>query len=406
MGYTKTAVKGFSWLSSLKVAKRGVGYARIAVLARILTPEQFGVFGVATLVLAFLEIFTETGINVFLVQERTDIDKYIDTAWVISIIRGVLISVIIFLASGLISSFFDSPRAYGLLVAISFVPLMRGFINPSIVKLKKELMYPKQFMNEFLIYLVESAVIVAVALSIKNEFAFAVGLIAGVVVEIIFSFILVKPVPKLTFEMKKAKQIVHRGYWVTIAGIFNYLNGQGDDAVVGKLIGVGPLGIYQNVYKISTLPLTEVSQVVSSLTFSIYVKLGDDRKRLMRAFKRVLLVVILAVVPIGVIFYAFPEIIIKIILGDAWLVGVDALRALSVFGVLSAILVVPNPVFLALKKQNIIARLRILQFIVLAFSIIPMVLANGIVGAAYSVTLSVIVALPVSYFYLYRLGKA
>lgn len=406
MGYTKTAVKGFSWLSSLKVTKRGVGYVRIAILARLLTPEQFGIFGVATLVLAFLEIFTETGINIFLIQENTNIDKYINTAWVISIARGVLMSVIMLLAAGLISNFFSSPQSYGLLAVISIVPFLRGFINPSIVKLKKELIYSKQFMNEFVIYLVESVVIVSVAIVIKNEFAFAVGLIAGVFVEILFSFVLVKPLPKFRFEIEKAKQIIHRGYWVTVGGIFSYLNQQGDDAVVGKLIGVGPLGIYQNVYKISTLPLTEISQVVTNLTFSIYAKIGDDKKRLMRAFKKVLLVVVLTVVPVGIIFYAFPELIIKIILGDTWLVGAEALRVLSIFGVLSAILVAPNPVFLALKKQSIIAKLRIFQFAVMAITIIPMVLSNGIVGAAYSVTLSVLVSLPVSYFYLYKVGKA
>src|SRR3989344_8381370 len=145
MGYTKHAITGFSWMGLQKLVRRLIGYIRIAILARILTPEQFGVFGIATLSLAFLEIFTETGINVFLIQEKENIDKYINTAWVISIFRGVLIGILLLLTANFISSSFNSPNSYGLLVLASVIPVLRGFINPSIIKLRKELKFNLYF---------------------------------------------------------------------------------------------------------------------------------------------------------------------------------------------------------------------------------------------------------------------
>ena len=80
MGYTNKAIKGISWMSAFRGITRIMAFAKIAVLARVLTPSQFGVFGIASLVLVFLEVLTETGINVFLIQSQKDINKYINSA--------------------------------------------------------------------------------------------------------------------------------------------------------------------------------------------------------------------------------------------------------------------------------------------------------------------------------------
>ena len=83
-------------MALLRGSTRGLALLKMVVLARFLTPAQFGVFGIALLALAFLEIITETGINVVLIQEEDEIDSYISTAWIVSIARGVLISIAIF----------------------------------------------------------------------------------------------------------------------------------------------------------------------------------------------------------------------------------------------------------------------------------------------------------------------
>src|SRR3990170_4336273 len=94
-------------MGALRVLVRGLGFFRIAILARLLTPSQFGIFGIATLVLSFLEIATETGINIFLIQIKENVDDFINTAWIVSIIRGILISFIIIITSPLVVNIFN-----------------------------------------------------------------------------------------------------------------------------------------------------------------------------------------------------------------------------------------------------------------------------------------------------------
>lgn len=98
-------------MAGLRGTTRVLSFARTAVLARILLPSQFGVYGIATLTLAFLETITASGINVFLIQEKKKLEEYVDTAWIVSILRGDIYHVSYYFSFPLDSKFFcDSLR--------------------------------------------------------------------------------------------------------------------------------------------------------------------------------------------------------------------------------------------------------------------------------------------------------
>ncbi len=245
-------------MGALRASTRGLAFVKIAVLARLLLPEQFGLFGIASLVLSFLEIATETGINIFLIQEKAEIKDYVDTAWVVSIVRGFVIALILFLLAPFIASFFNSPRALGLLRLITLVPLVRGFINPAVVKYQKDLEFNKEFLLRVAVFVLDAVVAIGVAMWLKSASSLVWGMVAGALTEVFVSHLFVKPRPKLSIEMDKVRRVLDRGKWVTAAGFFNYLFREGDDIVVGRLLNTTALGLYQVAYKISTLPITEV----------------------------------------------------------------------------------------------------------------------------------------------------
>src|SRR5579859_6578560 len=133
MGYTKQIIKSFSWSAVLNSAAMGISLVKIIILSRfIFGPTEFGVFGVGVLVLGILELVTETGINVFLIQEASPIKTYLDTAWVVSILRGILISLSMAILSYPIAVFFKITSYWPFILAFSLLPLLRGFINPAV----------------------------------------------------------------------------------------------------------------------------------------------------------------------------------------------------------------------------------------------------------------------------------
>src|SRR5581483_3198285 len=132
MGYSKQVIKGFSWAAILNASAMAISFAKITILSHfIFGPAEFGVFGVGVLVLGILELITETGINIFLIQEKEPLTTYLDTAWFVSILRGVLISICIAILSYPIAIFFKIPNYWTFILAFASLPLLRGFINPA-----------------------------------------------------------------------------------------------------------------------------------------------------------------------------------------------------------------------------------------------------------------------------------
>lgn len=405
MGYLKQTIVGTTWVSAFRIASRMITFLRVIILARLLTPSQFGLFGIASLVLVFIEVITETGINIILIQQKLNVDRYISSAWIVSIIRGFLISFVIIIFSPLIIVFFHSPQAKNLLLLISIVPIIRGFINPSIVKLQKELRFKKEFIIRIAIFFVDSLVAVTLSVVTKSAVSIVWGLMAGAILEVVLSFLFFRPFPKFEFIAKLIKEIFHRGKWSTLHGIFNYFAQEGDNIVVGRILGASTLGIYDMAYTISTLPISEVADVVNRVTFPVYVQIEHDRRRLQRAFIKSTMAISVASLLISSFVFFFPKEIIIILLGQKWILAVPLLRILALYGFLRAVSGPASVLFLSVGKQKYVAGMTFFRFITLAITIYPFVVIFGVMGAAYCALLSVFVEIPVIAYYTLLIFK-
>ncbi|OGM24937.1 hypothetical protein A2627_03140 [Candidatus Woesebacteria bacterium RIFCSPHIGHO2_01_FULL_39_28] len=399
MGYFKDTIKGISWVGAFRFFSRFVAVIKTAILARILVPAQFGTYGIATLVLTFLEILTETGINIFLIQEKDNIDNFIDTAWIVSIIRGILISLAIVLAVPFVILFFNSSNSRSLLFLISLVPFIRGFINPSVTKIQKNLQFHIDFWYRSSIFVFDALLAVTISLITRSPIGLIWGLIGGALLEVYMSFKFFTPRPKFAFEHVRIRKVINRGKWITASGIFNYLFKQGDDIVVGRLLGESSLGFYQTAYKISTLPVSEVADVVGKVTFPVYVKISEDRKRLEKAFIKTTWGIFLTVLPLSLLIFVFAKEIVLIVLGVRWLEIVPTLRVLSVYGFIRSVVNSPFSLFLGLGKQEYVTYITLLSILGLGISIIPLVKMYGILGAGLSTIVGTIISLPLVIYY-------
>ncbi|MEK7450738.1 MAG: oligosaccharide flippase family protein [Patescibacteria group bacterium] len=405
MGYSKQAVVGISWIGAFRVFSRLIAFLRVVVLARLLVPAQFGVFGIASMALALLEILTETGINVFLIQEKEDVDSYVNDAWFVSIIRGLLIAIFIILTAPLVVSFFKIPQSYSLILLISAVPLIRGFINPSIVKYQKNLQFNKEFLLRSAIFCFDSLVAIIVSLITRSAIGLVFGLIAGAILEVILSFILIKPTPSIQFNLQKISKIFHRGKWVTLYGILNFAASKGDSVIIGRILGSGPLGIYQMGYTISTMPVSEIADTANRVTFPVYTKIAGDVNRLKKGFTRTILFVSAISILIGTLIFFFPKDLFILAFGQKWADTMIVLKPLAIFGVIRAISGTTSSLFLSVGRQNYVAGMTFLRFAALALTIVPLTIVYGIEGTSYSILISGIVEVPLVAYYVWLIFK-
>jgi O-antigen/teichoic acid export membrane protein len=406
MGYTRSALLGFSWIGLMRFFSRGGGMVRAAILARLLSPQDFGVFGIAFLALALLELLTETGINVVLVQEHDNaIEEYLDTAWVVSILRGVLVSLLLCLFSPFIVLFFKEPRALPLLLLVSLVPLIRGFINPAVARFQKKLEYSRDFSYRTILILVETIVSVGLAYLTRHPASLVLGLLSSAIVEVVITQTAIKPRPKFKFIPHQFKQIIHSGKWVTLAGIFEYIASRSQDIVIGRAISSVSLGLYQMAVRFTTLPTSEIIEVVNRVTFPIYTKMSNDKKRLRRAFFRNYLGILILFLPLTVCIYLFADRITLLILGNAWMAVAPLMRSLSLLNLAIVLTAPSNPLLLALKQQKQLSNLTLIRALALVIAILPMISRWGILGVIYATFISYVITLPVRFWYTFLLLK-
>lgn len=395
MGYFQKSFEGMTWMGVLRVGMRGLTFVRFAILARLLSPAQFGTYGVATLVLSFIEALTETGVNLVLVQEDKSLfNKYLNSAWIVSIARGILMFLIIFFAAPLIGKFFSNSESILITRLIAFVPLIKGFINPSIMLLQRDLNFKKEVVIRTATAWTGGIVAIIAALVLKSPISLAIGMLVEAIAEVVITMIYIAPRPSFQLERSYLAHIFHRGKWITMAGVFNYLFHQLDDIVVGRRLGDSALGGYQMAYRIAILPITEISDVFNRVTFPVYTAIGGDQVRLRTAFWKVAATISAFSIPFSIVLSLFPVQLVQLFLGSEWLSIAPLLPLLALFGVLRAISGASFPLFLSVKKQEYITVFTLISILGLAVTIWPFVSWWGAYGAALAALVGSLVAVP------------
>ena len=402
---SQRAVRGGFWVFSLRVVQQLFGLARLLIIARILSPHDFGLMGIALLMMATLETFSQTGFQAALIQKKEDIKSYLDAAWTVLILRGFILFAILYLIAPYAATFFEAPEAKPIIQVIGFAVLLQAFTNIGVIHFRKELEFNKEFIYQFAGTLADFIVAVSAVLILRNVWALVFGLLAGNAARLIVSYLIHPYRPHLSFDLGKAKELWGFGKWVLGSSILIFLITQGDDIFVGKLLGVAALGFYQMAYKISNMPATEITHVISQVTFPAYSKLQDDIPKLREAYLDVLQLTAFLSFPIaGMIFVLAPD-FTMIFLGEKWMPMVLAMQVLAFWGLLRSIGATTGPIFQSVGRPRIATKLQFARLILLVIIIYPLTIKWGILGASLAVVLSILPVEPFTFYLTIKIIK-
>lgn len=385
-------VKSGLWVFTLRMLNRVLGFIRTIILARLLAPEDFGLLGIALLSISMLETFSKTGFDSALIQKKENVEFYLDTAWTVSALRGIVLFSILLFSAPLIARFFNTLAAAQVIRVIALFTLLAGLRNIGILFFQKELEFNKQFSYEFSATLVDLTVAITLAFILRNVWALVWGGLAASLVRLVLSYVLHPYRPRIRIDREGFQELFGFGKWVLTSGILVFLVTQGDDILVGKLLGVTALGLYQMAYTLSNLPATEVTHMISKVTFPAYSKFQDDLPRLRQAYLRVLQFTAFVSFPLAGGILLFASDFIRIFLGNKWIPMVPAVRVLVLAGLVRSIAATTGPIFYATGKPRIDTIWQIVRLLVLSTFIYPLTLRLGLLGTSIAVFLSILVA--------------
>lgn len=402
MGYSKHAIRGAGWNATLQVATAVLSALKIVILARILSPNDFGLFALVMVCIGIIESFTETGINPTIIQSKHDISYFLDTAWVISIGRGLLISITMIIMGFAMRYFYNSPQLFVLIGIASLVPLIKGFINPAIVTLQKDFRFFRDSVYRLMVLVVEVSATILLALALRSVFALVFGLLVSATFEVFITFAMFTARPRLNYIKSRAQEIYHNMKSMNVLAILGYSIENIDSLIVGKVVGTSGLGIYQNTYGFTHKLNLQLAKSVQHGTFPVYAKINDDQRRLRSAYLKALSASLGTFTLIAVPFFLFPRQTVEIVLGAQWLDAVPLIRPLLIAGIVQSAASISSSLLIARRAYFWLNTNLIINILLMLILVTFLGLQFGLIGAVIGVLIARCVALPASLFGVYQ----
>lgn len=390
---THRTVRSGGWSLLTQLGTRVIGLTQTLILARWLAPDMFGLFGLTMLTLSLLETVTAPGLFEALIQ-RKKTTNHLDTAWTVNVLRGTIISAAILFLSPWVATFFGEPRLRYLLAAGSVIPFFSGIRNIAVVYFQKELSFRKEFIFKFTPTLMAFPIVVTTAYFAPTVWVLILMILLESAGSCLLSFLLHDYRPSFSFDFARFKELFSFGRWVMGTKIMKHVLLEGDDIFVGKFLGSQSLGIYQLSYRLSQLPVKEITTSLTNVLFPAFSKLKDDRSRLREAWLNSLRIVSLLSIPISTGIFVLAPSGIEIVLGPKWMEMVGPVRMLSVLAILRSINY--GAIFKATDNPQKITKFTTIRLIAMVLLIVPLTLYLGVVGTALTILLSALLIEPLA----------
>jgi len=374
------------WLGLGSALVRLMELFRSIILARLLPPEVFGVMGIIHLLREGISQLSRTSFGQAIIYRKSEIEESINTAWVLNIIRGLLLFVFMLLLSPVISSFYGEEVLNMGIKVLGIVFIFEGFYNVSMVLYQKNIDLKKIAILNTSTSLLGIIVVIILAYYLRNIWALLIGIVVTSLTKVILSYYIAETRPKFSFRPDLAWELFHYGKYITGAGILVFLTTRLDDGLVGKILGMKELGFYVNAYFFANLPATHITLTLSNLLFPTYSHYNQQQEKLNRLFLRVFKVVSAITIPASFGVLALSDEIASVLLGEVWIPMVPALKILIFFGLCRAVASCAGPLINAMGKPKILFWIMFCKLIMIAAIIYPLTIHYGIEGTAIAVT--------------------
>lgn len=407
MGYSRHAITGFSVQSLQKALTFTLNFGKIFILARLLSPTDFGLFSLVMIAIGLTESFTQTGINVTIVQSNKSINYFLSTAWVIAILRGLLIGLLMLGLAFFMRHFYQEELLLPLITVAALIPIIKGFINPAIANWQKNFNFAREGFYHTLHLAAEAFFQILLAFLLGSVWALVFGVLLGVIVEVILSFIFNRERPQFQYYPSRAQLIFANTKFLGIASLLAYLNDNADDFALGKIVGTQQLGIYHNAYSLSHKANYELSKSAHHGLMPVFTRLNqkNDRVRLKKAFYRSLFSTLGLGLAISLPLFVWPEFFIQLILGEQWLSASQIIAVLLLAGLIHSLANIAYALLISQKKYLFMNLHLFVSLGLMLTGIIVFSRQAGLLGACWGIALARFLSLPIVFWGVRKVFK-
>lgn len=314
-----TAVSGAAWMAVGQVAATVLKFATLPVLARLLSPAEFGVAAAGLLIAELALMFSEAGMAQALVQRPQLRPEHVRVAFTVMLLLGLGAAIAVGLSGPAIADFFGMPSLERIVPVLAVLIPIQGLSAISLALLSRQGRFRYLAMARLpCVALGYSFVAIGLALAGAGVWALVLGTISRDMLLLLVFYAAARHDLRPSFNRQALKDLAGFSTGQTLAKLANYAAQNGDYAVVGRLLGAQALGYYGRAYQLMMLPASFVSLVAGRVLFPLMASVQEDKARLASAYLRCLASAIALTLPLSVVLSACAEDIVLVFLGDQW----------------------------------------------------------------------------------------
>jgi len=336
-------VSGVKWSGVSMGVTATLQFVTLAVLARFLSPSDFGLMGMIMVVIGLAQVFTDMGVSNAIIH-RQDVTKHqLSSLYWLNIFAGVVVFSAILFCVPLVVRFYKEPRLYNLLYLAAMIFLITPFGQQSQILLQKELAFDKLARINIGASAINSTIAVVLACTGFGVYSLIWGHLAGASANVL---LLLNTGwknwrPEFHFSRADLKGYLSFGIYQMGEKAVNYLNTNLDYLLIGSMLGAKPLGYYTLAYNLIIRPSAIINPIITRVAFPVFSKIQNETERLQRGYLKVLQLLSMVNFPIMAGLAVVAPTAIPVIFGKQWIPSIVLIQILTIVGLLRS---VANPV--------------------------------------------------------------
>lgn len=343
---------GVRWTAISAWGQQVVQFGIGIVLARLLTPQDYGLLAMAAVFIGFLAIFKYMGFHTAIIQRREVSDDLLSSVhYFVIAVSGVLFVATV-AVSPLLAWCYREPRVLSVTAVLGFNFLLSAPGLMPFAILNRQMKFDRIAVVDMTCLVIGGATSVAMALAGTGVWALVTGSIAGTAASTIMYRFLSQWRPRQIFLWSEIRSVIGFGANITGFNIFNYFARNADNLIIGMFLGAGPLGFYSQAYGIMLKPRDTVTNVLMQVLFPVFSRMQDDDTRLRLAYLRSCGAIAFVTFPmmLGLLSVAHPFVVV--VLSDKWLPAVPLICIFAPLGMVQSVWSTAGQLFLAKGRAD------------------------------------------------------
>lgn len=362
-----------------------------AVLARLLTPEDFGIVAMAAVVVGLLASANDLGFSVALIQRKTLTKAETDAVFWLNLAVGVTLTTASWLWAPAAATLYGEPAVTQVFrgLSLAFLVTSLHLIQGALVRREMDFRTPALAS----VWSMGAVAVVSIGLAAAGYGAMSivVGNVAGLVANAVYLQAVTRYVPRHGPSWRLSRGFLSFGATLTVSELASYGAGNVDNLVVGRALGSGPIGQYSVAYNLVTYPVRRVAKMAAEVTLPAFSAIGGDDERFRRAYLRALSLAAVVVWPsVGCAAALGPDVVLGVY-GRQWGAAVIPFQVLCVAAMALACAVLGEMALKALGKASVLAWWSTATFVVLTLGVLAVV-SHGIVAVSAVVSAATVVS--------------